>query len=26
VVVVKFDGEKEQVMPGVYSWNGEDGK
>ena len=26
VFVVKFDGEKEQVMPGVYSWNGEDGK
>jgi branched-chain amino acid transport system substrate-binding protein len=26
VFVVKFDGEKEQAMPGVYSWNGEDGK
>ena len=26
VFVVKFDGKKEQAMPGVYSWNGEDGK
>jgi branched-chain amino acid transport system substrate-binding protein len=25
VVVVKFDGKTQKVMPGVYTWNGKDG-
>lgn len=26
VIVIRFDGKKEQAEPGVYSWNGVDGK
>ena len=25
VIVVRFDGKKQTVMPGVYTWNGTDG-
>ena len=25
VVIVKFDGKTQKVMPGLYTWNGKDG-